>query len=165
VTPRLDHDAQGQAMGRVDAFVGLAPATTVVSLGPWAGLRAGVARTWDTATLSLRMMGRMLIGQASLKNLGGPLTIADQAGQSASRGMGEFLGFLAFVSVSLGVLNLLPLPILDGGHLIYYLFEGLTGRPVPDLWLAWLQRGGAIVLLLMMSIALSNDVARLLGLQ
>jgi regulator of sigma E protease len=69
------------------------------------------------------------------------------------------------VSVSLGVLNLLPLPMLDGGHLMYYLFEGVTGRPVSDVWLKWLQRGGALVLLLLMSIALSNDVARIVGLQ
>jgi regulator of sigma E protease len=80
-------------------------------------------------------------------------------------GVGYYLGFLALVSVSLGVLNLLPLPMLDGGHLMYYLFEGVTGRPVSDLWHMWLQRGGVLVLLLMMTIALSNDVARLLGLQ
>ena len=76
-----------------------------------------------------------------------------------------FLGFLAMVSVSLGVLNLLPLPVLDGGHLMYYLFEGVTGRPVSELWLERLQRGGVAIMLMMMSLALYNDVARLLGLQ
>jgi regulator of sigma E protease len=80
------------------------------------------------------------------------------------QGPAYYLAFLAMVSVSLGVLNLLPLPMLDGGHLMYYLFEGLTGRPVSDLWLARLQRGGIAVLLLMMSVALFNDVARLMGL-
>jgi len=110
------------------------------------------------------MLGRMVTGQASLRNLSGPLTIADVAGQSAQQGVAYYLGFLALVSVSLGILNLLPLPMLDGGHLMYYIFEALTGRPVPDQWLERLQRGGIAVLLLMMSVALFNDVARLLGL-
>ena len=81
-----------------------------------------------------------------------------------SRGLVTFLGFLAVVSLSIGVLNLIPLPMLDGGHLMYYLFEAVTGRPVSDLWLARLQRGGVAILLLVMSVALYNDVARLLGL-
>ena len=101
---------------------------------------------------------------ASLRNLSGPLTIADYAGQSVQLGLAHYLGFLALVSISLGVLNLLPLPMLDGGHLMYYLFEAVTGRPVSALWLERLQRGGIAILLLMMSVALYNDVARLLGL-
>jgi len=112
----------------------------------------------------VKMMGKMLIGHASLKNLSGPLTIADYAGQSVKLGFAYYLGFLAVVSVSLGVLNLLPLPILDGGYLMYYLFEAVTGRPVSEQWLARLQQGGLAFVLLMMSLALYNDVARLLGL-
>ena len=129
------------------------------------GLARATGQVWDTSVMSVRLLGRMLVGQASLRNLSGPLTIADVAGQAARKGLTYYLGLLALVSVSLGVLNLLPLPMLDGGLLMYYLFEGVTGRPVSDLWLKWLQRGGALVLLMMMSIALSNDVARHLGLQ
>jgi regulator of sigma E protease len=135
-----------------------------VQYGPIDGLVQGAVRTWEISVLTVRMLGRMLIGEASLKNLSGPITIADYAGQSVQQGLAYYLGFLALVSVSLGVLNLLPLPMLDGGHLVYYIFEGVTGRPVSDAWLARLQRGGIVVLLMMMSVALFNDVARLLGL-
>ena len=164
VTPRQVSEGD-KVLGRVDAPVGGPARMVTVRLGPWEGFVRGAERTWDMAALSLKMLGRMVIGQASLKNLSGPLTIADYAGQSLQLGFAYYLGFLATVSVSLGVLNLLPLPMLDGGHLMYYLFEGVTGRPVSELWHKWLQRSGALVLLLMMTIALSNDVARLLGLQ
>jgi len=151
-------------IGRIEAFIGKPPETVLVRYGVVEGLSQAFGRTWDMSALTLRMLGRMLIGEASLKNLSGPLTIADYAGQSARLGLAYYLGFLAVVSVSLGVLNLLPLPMLDGGHLMYYLFEAVTGRPVSDLWLDRLQRGGVAILLLMMSLALYNDLARLLGL-
>jgi regulator of sigma E protease len=150
-------------LGRVGAFVGAPPATVTVRHGPVQGLWNGIVRTWEVSELTLRMMGRMVIGQASLKNLSGPLTIADYAGKSASLGLTQYLLFLALISVSLGVLNLLPLPVLDGGHLMYYLWEAITGRSVSDAWMERLQRGGVAVLLAMMSIALFNDVTRLFG--
>ena len=162
VKARVMIDAN-QRFGRIDAFVGRAAEMVTLQKGPIDGLVQGAARTWEVSVLTVRMLGRMLIGEASLKNLSGPLTIADYAGQSVQLGLAYYLGFLALVSVSLGVLNLLPLPMLDGGHLMYYLFEAVTGRQVSDLWLKWLQRAGALILVLLMSLALSNDVARLLG--
>ena len=163
VTPRID-DVEGQHLARVGVTFGDYE-HVYVREEPLASLRLGAVETWQQATGSLRMFGRMIIGQASLKNLGGPGTIADVATASAHRGFTFFLSFLAMVSVGLGVLNLLPIPMLDGGMLLYYLFEGATGRPVSELWQIWLQRGGALILLLLMSLALSNDVARHLGLQ
>jgi regulator of sigma E protease len=163
VTPRATAEGN-RTVGKIDAYVGTQPLRVVVRFGPIDGLWKGVQRTWDMSVLSLKMLGRILIGEASLRNLNGPLTIADAAGQSAQQGLVTFIGFLAVVSLSIGVLNLIPLPMLDGGHLMYYLFEAVTGRPVSDLWLARLQRGGVAILLLVMSVALYNDVARLLGL-
>lgn len=153
-----------QRIGRIQAGVGKPPEMVNVRYGAWDGLTQAVGKTWEMSALTLRMLGRMLIGEASLKNLSGPLTIADYAGQSVRLGMAYYLSFLAVVSVSLGVLNLLPLPMLDGGHLMYYLFEAVTGRPVSDVWLERLQRGGVAIMLMMTSLALYNDVARLLGL-
>ncbi len=163
VTPRVDTSIN-PPIGRIEAFVGTPPVMVTVRHGPWNGIVAGFERMWDTSVFTLKMLGRMLIGEASIKNLSGPISIADYAGQSVQQGPARFLEFLAIVSVSLGVLNLLPLPMLDGGHLMVYIFEGVTGRAVSDEWLARLQRGGIAVLLLMMSVALYNDVARLLGL-
>ncbi len=149
--------------GRIEAFVGGLPAMTHVRYGFFEGLGLGAQKTWDISMLTLRMMGKMLIGQASLKNLSGPLTIADVAGKSASLGLVQYLIFLALISVSLGVLNLLPLPVLDGGHLMYYLWEGVTGKAVTQVWLERFQRGGVAVLMAMMAVALFNDVNRLFG--
>jgi regulator of sigma E protease len=162
VTPDVLTDASG-SIGRIGAYVGSPPEFVEVRSGPLEGLWKGAVRTWEVSVLTVRMMGRMIIGQASLKNLSGPLTIADYAGKSASLGLVQYVIFLALISVSLGVLNLLPLPVLDGGHLMYYLWEAVTGRSVSDAWMERLQRGGVAVLLVMMSIALFNDVTRLFG--
>jgi regulator of sigma E protease len=159
VSPRVVREG-GQVLGRVDVAIGLPPAQVLVQRGPVDGLVAGAGETWDTIGMTADMFARMVTGRASWKNLSGPVTIAEFAGKSIRRSLPDYLRFLALLSVSLGVLNLLPLPLLDGGHLLYYLFEGVTGRPVSGPWLARLQRGGLAILMLMMSVALYNDVAR-----
>jgi len=161
-------DEAGQRVGkigagpRVDESV-LATLMTEVRYGPVEALWQGAVRTWDMSVFTLEMMGRMVLGQVSWKNLSGPLTIADYAGQSATLGWISFVGFLALVSVSLGVLNLLPIPLLDGGHLMYYVAEVLTGRPVSERTMEIGSRIGMFLLLLLMSFALFNDLQRLIG--
>ncbi|OYX27456.1 MAG: RIP metalloprotease RseP [Hydrogenophilales bacterium 32-62-9] len=147
---------------KVDEAV-FASLMTEVSYGPLDALWQGAVKTWDMSLFTLEMMGRMVVGQVSWKNLSGPLTIADYAGQSAALGWISFVGFLALVSVSLGVLNLLPIPMLDGGHLMYYVAEVLTGRPVSERTMEIGGRVGMTLLLLLMSFALFNDLQRLLG--
>ncbi|MBV8605734.1 MAG: RIP metalloprotease RseP [Pelomonas sp.] len=162
VTPEVRSE-QGQSIGMIGVLPDGGPKTVFVRAGLVEGLEQGARETWHLASFTLQMIAKMLGGQASLKNLSGPITTADYAGQAAKAGLDVYLGFLALVSVSLGVLNLLPVPMLDGGHLMYYLFEGLTGRPVSEWWQRQLQRVGALLLLLMMVLALSNDVAQQLN--
>jgi len=164
VTPSIVKEGEHQ-IGRIGVLPGQPFEIVNVRYGAIEGLTQAATQTWQMSVLTLKMLGKILIGQASLKNLSGPLTIADVAGQSMRLGLTYYLDLLAVVSIGLGVLNLLPLPVLDGGHLMYYLFEGVTGRPVSELWLERLQRGGVAIMLMMMSLALYNDVARLLGLQ
>jgi regulator of sigma E protease len=153
---------QGTAIGRIGAAIGGPVERVTVRYGVWEGLRRAVLQVWDIGALSLRMMARMVVGEASLQNLSGPLTIADYAGKSASAGAVHYVLFLALISVSLGVLNLLPIPVLDGGHLMYYLWEWLIGAPPSERWMDGLQRAGVAVLMGMMAVAMWNDVSRLL---
>jgi regulator of sigma E protease len=120
-----------------------------------------LTKTWQMSSLTLRMIGKMIIGEVSVKNLSGPITIATYAGYTASVGLGAFLYFLAIVSISLGVLNLLPVPLLDGGHLMYYLIEMVKGSPLSDAVQVQMQRLGIAFLLMLMTLALYNDVMRL----
>ncbi len=135
---------------------------TEVRYGPIDALWQGAQKTWTMSAFTLEMMGRMVLGQISMKNLSGPLTIADFAGQSAALGWLSFVGFLALISVSLGVLNLLPIPLLDGGHLMYYISEVFTGRPVSERIMELGGRVGLTALLLLTSFALYNDLHRLI---
>jgi regulator of sigma E protease len=156
----------GQSVGKIGAGPRLdeswlAQLRTEIRYGPWDSLVRSVQKTWDMSVFTLEMMGRMVIGQVSWRNLSGPLTIADYAGQSAQMGWLSFVSFLALVSISLGVLNLLPVPLLDGGHLMYYSFEILRGRPVSERAMELGSRIGMAILFLLMVLALYNDLARL----
>ena len=133
-----------------------------VQYGPLVSLQRGLAKTWDISIFSLRMLGRMLIGEVSWKHLSGPVTIADFAGQSAQMGWMSYVSFLALISISLGVLNLLPIPLLDGGHLLYYAIEIVKGGPVSERVMELGQRVGLALLLVMMAFAFYNDLNRLL---
>lgn len=149
-------------VGKISAYIALAPDMIKVVSSPPAAVLKAVQRVWETSVLSVKMVGKMLIGEASLKNVTGPLTIADYAGQTARAGVASYLGFIAFISISLGVMNLLPIPVLDGGHLLYYSLEVLTGRSVPERFGGIAQRFGIGLLLTLMLLAVFNDVVRLL---
>lgn len=133
------------------------------SFGPVGALVEGTTRAWDMTVLQAKMFGRMLLGQVSLKNLSGPLTIAEYAGSSARSGLVQFLGFLVVISLSLGFLNLLPIPILDGGQIVYQTIEWLKGSPLTERVQVAGQNIGIVMLLLLMGLALFNDVAGKLG--
>ena len=158
-------EEQGERIGRAgvspDQSQALAAYRIQRELGPVAALGAAVTETWDKSRFTLVMLGQMLVGKASLDNLSGPITIASVAGQTARIGLEAFLRFLAIVSLSLGVINLLPLPLLDGGHLMYYFVEILTGKPVSAERQALFQRFGIILLGSLMFLAVFNDLQRL----
>jgi len=159
IVPKREMD-QGKAIGRI----GVAPDIAVKAQYPLLqALARGVQKCWDTSLFSLKILWRMITGDVSWRNLSGPVTIAQVAGETASIGWLPYLLFIALVSVSLGVMNLLPLPILDGGHLMYYIAEVLKGSPVSIQAMEVGQRIGIAVLVLLMGLALYNDIARLLG--
>ncbi|WP_313741386.1 RIP metalloprotease RseP [Pseudomonas sp.] len=132
-----------------------------VRYGPLDGLAEGLSRTWNMSVLTLESLKKMLFGELSVKNLSGPITIAKVAGASAQSGLGDFLNFLAYLSISLGVLNLLPIPVLDGGHLLFYLIEWVRGRPLPDRVQGWGIQIGISLVIGVMLLALVNDLSRL----
>ncbi|HJS38532.1 MAG TPA: RIP metalloprotease RseP [Burkholderiales bacterium] len=158
--------ANGARIGRIGAAPDI-PAQHAervfveVRYGPGESLRRAAARTWDISLFSLRMLGRMVLGQVSWKNLSGPVTIADFAGQSAQLGWIPYVTFLALISISLGVLNLLPIPPLDGGHLMFYGVEALKGSPASERVVEFGHRVGIALLLMLMAFAFYNDLTRL----
>lgn len=155
-------DASGgrRTVGRLGVAIVPRLDTVTVRYAPLDAFAQGAARTWEMSVFSLRMFGRMVVGQMSLKNLSGPVTIADYAGQSARLGLDAYVGFIALISISLGVLNLLPIPMLDGGHLLYYSAELIKGRPLSQRFIELSQRVGLGVLIALMAIALVNDISR-----
>jgi regulator of sigma E protease len=167
LTPKREQTAEGEI-----GLIGAAPQVSeefinryraVVRYGPVKALWTGVTETWRMAILTLRMLGKMIVGEVSLENLSGPITIATYAGYSASIGLTTFLSFLAIVSISLGVLNLLPIPILDGGHLLVYVIEGVKGKALSDEVQARMQHVGMVILAMLMMLAFYNDIMRLIG--
>lgn len=158
----------GERIGRIG--VGVAePAPgglsmfALVRYGPLDGMLKAVRQTWETSVLSLQMIGRMLTGEVSWKNLSGPVTIADYAGQTAQLGLGHYLKFVALISISLGVLNLLPIPVLDGGHLLYYTIEIIKGGPIPERVMEIGQQIGLVLLAMLIAFAFYNDINRLIS--
>ncbi len=161
VTPEAVSD-NGQEIGRIKVEVPMTPAMTLVRDAPWTAVVKGAQKTWDTSTMTLTMIGKMIVGQVSWRNITGPITIADYAGQTAKVGWVSYLSFIAFISISLGVMNLLPIPVLDGGHLLYYSLEILTGRPVSERFGEIAQRAGMGILMTLMLVAAFNDIVRLM---
>ncbi len=160
-----EHEIEGETRG----LLGVRASSDVSSyyylrkFGPIESVAAAAQRTWTSTLFTLRMLGRMVTGDVSIKNISGPINIAQFAGDSAQRGLNEFLAFLGLVSISLGVLNLLPVPVLDGGQIVYQSVEWIKGSPMSERSQIIGQQFGILALILLMSFAFYNDIARLLG--
>jgi regulator of sigma E protease len=168
VTPEAYTRESGEVIGRIGAAFdnNFEPDASFYALENYTllpALNKAVARTYEMSLMTLRILGKMIVGQASVKNLSGPITIAKYAGDTAELGIVAFFGFLAIVSVSLGVLNLLPIPLLDGGHAFYYLIEVIKGSPVSESFQVMGQQLGLVLLLGLMGLALYNDILRTIG--
>jgi len=169
ISLRPDAIQQGsERFGRIGAAPRIDPEAmrsflTTVRYSPGTAAGMALARTWETSVFSLEMLGKMVTGEVSWRNLSGPVTIADYAGQSAQLGLAAYVAFLALISISLGVLNLLPIPLLDGGHLLYYFVEIFKGSPVSERTMELGQRLGLMLLLGLMAFAFYNDLNRLLA--
>jgi len=166
ITPRKEQQSDGKAVGKIGAGVDapkelLESMLVKHSLSPWEALPVAGQRVWFYAVTTLKMMGKMLVGSASVENLSGPISIAQYAGQSADMGLTAFLKFLGLVSVSLGVLNLLPVPVLDGGHLLFFAIEAIKGSPVSEKVQLYFQQAGMLLLMLLMGLAMFLDIGRL----
>ena len=160
-------EEKDELIGKIGAGPWLEPAQlkrlmTEVRYPPLRALQEASRKTWDTSLFSLKMLGRMITGEVSWRNISGPITIADYAGQTAHMGWLPYLSFIALISISLGVLNLLPIPLLDGGHLLYYMVEMIKGSPVSERVMEIGQQAGIAILLTLMAFAFYNDVNRLL---
>ena len=168
MTPEAVNGTRGNSVGRIGAEPQLNDAegdgmVITVTYGVLESLDLALRKTWETSIFSLRMIGKMLQGEVSWRNLSGPVTIADYAGQSAKAGASSYVLFVALISISLGVLNLLPIPVLDGGHLMYYLIEYIKGSPVSEKALEIGQRVGMSLLIVLMAFAFFNDINRLVS--
>jgi len=153
---------EGQPTGWVIGVHGVEPASAVLQYGPLKSLAASLRTTWDNTAQTLAMIGKMLSGQASTKNISGIIGIAQVANASAGMGMAWFLNFLGLVSLSLAIINLLPIPILDGGHLLYYLIELIKGSPVSERTMIAGQYVGLALLVTLMGLAFFNDIHRII---
>lgn len=164
VTPEAARDRSNK-VGVIGAKVGEVDQPqmrALASYSPSLALTKAVVKTWDMSWLSLKSLWRMLTGEMSIKNLSGPVTIANYAGQTAQMGLIQFISFVAVISISLGILNLLPIPLLDGGHLMYYIAEIIKGSPVSERFMEMGQQVGLALLLGLMVIAFYNDINRLI---
>ena len=161
LTPEA-HTVKGTVIGQIMAEVPMQPEMALAQDSLPQAIIKSVAKTWETVIISVKMIGKMIVGEVSLKSISGPITIADYAGQTARIGIISYLSFMAFISISIGVMNLLPIPVLDGGLLLYYSMEILTGRTVSERAGNIAQRIGLGLLMAMMVIAIFNDVVRLL---